>query len=51
MCSLCKRILAREARWLEVQDAIRELDLFDSASLPELEYVICDDCGMPQKHT
>ena len=45
MCSLCKRILVFGARWLEVQDAIRELDLFESVSLPELENVVCDDCG------
>jgi hypothetical protein len=44
MCSLCKRILVFGARWVEPQDAIRELDLFDSASPPEIEYLICDDC-------
>jgi hypothetical protein len=44
ICSLCKRILVSEERWLDVQDAIRDLDLFESASLPELDYVVCDAC-------
>jgi hypothetical protein len=45
ICSLCKRIFAFQARWLEVEDAIRELDLFDSTRLPELAQVVCDDCA------
>jgi len=45
MCSLCKRIHAFELRWLELEDAIRELDLFDSADLPEVTYAVCDACA------
>ena len=49
MCSLCKKVLTFGARWIEVEDAIRDLDLFDSARLPELDYVVCDHCTRPQR--
>ena len=44
MCSLCKRIHAFDLRWLELEDAIQQLDLFDSANLPEIDYAVCDRC-------
>jgi hypothetical protein len=44
MCSLCKRVYALGARWLELEVAIEQLNLFDTASLPEIEYAVCDDC-------
>lgn len=45
MCSLCKRIHAFDLRWLELEDAIHQLDLFDSAQLPEIDYAVCDECA------
>lgn len=45
MCSLCKRIHAFGLRWLELEDAIEQLDLFDSAALPEIAYAVCDECA------
>lgn len=45
MCSLCKRIWAFDLRWLEVEEAIHQLKLFDSARPPELRYTVCEDCA------
>jgi hypothetical protein len=54
ICSLCKRVFAFGARWLELEDAIGELDLFESAKLPELDHVVCGDCAsaveVPELH-
>ncbi len=51
MCSLCKRIYVFGARWLELEDAIRELDLFGHTRLPRIDYVVCDGCAPPQRLT
>ena len=51
MCSLCKRIKAYETRWLELEEAIETLNLFDTAELPELVYGICDGCACLGRHT
>lgn len=45
MCSLCKKVFAFETKWLELEDAIREMDLFHSRSLPEIRYGLCDGCA------
>jgi len=51
MCSLCKRLYALESQWLELEVAIERMDLFDTASLPELEYTVCDDCRSSVRRT
>jgi hypothetical protein len=51
MCSLCKRIYAFRTRWLELEDAIRELDLFGQKELPRIDYVVCDGCVPPNRLT
>jgi len=45
MCSVCKKLFVFDARWLELEEAIRELDLFESAALPEIEYSVCGVCA------
>ena len=47
MCSLCKKIQAFGLRWLELEDAVRELDLLSAAALPRIDYVVCDGCSSP----
>ncbi len=42
-CSWCKRIDA-EGSWLEVEEAVRHLGLFDSSRLPQISHGICRDC-------
>ena len=42
-CSWCKRIEVDEA-WLEIEEAVRRLALFDQPSLPQITHGICGDC-------
>lgn len=51
MCSLCKRIYAFGTQWLDTEDAIRQLDLFESPKLPQLEYTVCDECAAMNRQT
>lgn len=44
ICSLCRRIEVAGAEWLEAEDAVARLDLFDSARLPRLEERVCPSC-------
>ncbi|SLM32508.1 conserved hypothetical protein [Desulfamplus magnetovallimortis] len=43
MCSWCKKVYVNDS-WLEVENAIRELDLFGSICLPALTHGMCDKC-------
>lgn len=43
MCSWCKRIDV-DGTWMEIEDAMRELDLFSQSVLPKLSHGICEDC-------
>jgi hypothetical protein len=51
MCSLCRNIYAFETHWLRLEDAIRALSLFDSSSLPEIEYTVCEGCASAHSRT
>lgn len=42
-CSWCKRIQVGKA-WLEVEEAIRRLGLFDQNPLPQISHGICGGC-------
>ena len=44
ICSWCKRVDLGGDRWVEVEDAVRELDLMDDPPLPTLTHGICFDC-------
>lgn len=44
MCSWCNKVRVREVAWLEVEDAVKELALFDALHLPRLSHGICDVC-------
>lgn len=44
MCSWCKRIAVSADQWLEAEDAIVRLGLFDTPKLPGLTHTICDSC-------
>jgi len=45
MCSWCKKIDAGDERWVEVEDAVEELNLFDEAPLPQFTHTICPPCS------
>lgn len=44
ICSWCKRVDLGGDSWVEVEDAVRELDLLGDALLPTLTHSICFDC-------
>lgn len=44
ICSWCRRIRI-DGQWTEVEEAVKRLDLFSSASLPQLTHGICQDCN------
>ncbi len=44
MCSWCKRIKTAEFEWLEVEDAVLKLRLFEEERLPRLTHGICTTC-------
>jgi len=43
MCGWCKKIYV-SAQWLEIEEAITELNLFAAAKLPQLTHGICLSC-------
>jgi hypothetical protein len=44
MCSWCKKVRVREVEWLEIEAAVRELQLFHEMELPRITHTICDRC-------
>jgi len=44
ICSWCKRVQLRDSSWVEVEQAIHELGLFQSDGVPGLTHGICPDC-------
>jgi hypothetical protein len=44
MCSWCRRVLAAEDRWKEVEIAIQLLGLFEGDSLPGISHGVCPEC-------
>lgn len=44
ICSWCMKIKVDEDSWLEVEEAITQLGLFDDALLPQLSHGICPAC-------
>ncbi len=44
ICSWCKRVDLGGDRWVEVEDAVRELDLLSETAMPTLAHGICFDC-------
>jgi hypothetical protein len=45
MCSWCKRILLPQDRWVEVEEAVANLELFCLDALPKLTHGICPACN------
>lgn len=44
ICAWCKRVEA-DGTWLEVEEAIERLGLFDRPALPELTHGVCEVCS------
>lgn len=41
MCSWCKKLPVGGDRWLEVEDAVGELGLFESDAVPQISHTVC----------
>ena len=44
ICSWCKNVRLASGEWVDVETAIRTLELFDGDSLPSLSHGICEPC-------
>ena len=44
MCSWCKRVQLADLTWVEIEDSIEKLMLFQSASPPPVSHGICEGC-------
>jgi hypothetical protein len=44
MCAWCDRFLV-DGEWVEVEEAVKRLELFRRAKLPLLDHGICPECG------
>lgn len=45
MCSWCKRIRLAGNEWVEVEEAVKRLNMFEAASLPQLTHGMCGSCN------
>ena len=45
MCSWCKRVRMGAIEWVEVEEAINQLKLFEEAALPRISHGICNTCS------
>ena len=45
MCGWCKRVAVSQRRWLEVEEAVVALALFDEPRLPQLTHGVCEECS------
>ena len=45
ICSWCKRVKLDEDVWVEVEEAVQKLGLFETAVLPQLSHGMCPDCA------
>lgn len=44
ICSWCKKIDIRDGNWQEIEDAVKNLKLFESGNLPQLSHGRCLSC-------
>lgn len=44
MCSWCKKVYLPDHGWVEMEEAIRALDLFGRPAMPQITHAICDSC-------
>ena len=45
MCGWCKRVAVAPRRWLEVEEAVAVLALFDRPRPPQLTHGVCEECS------
>lgn len=45
ICGWCMRVPTDDGRWLEVEEALSVLNIFDDSALPQLTHGICPACS------
>ena len=45
LCSWCKRVQLVDRTWVEVEQAIQDLELFQSTTMPAITHGMCGDCA------
>jgi hypothetical protein len=45
VCSWCKRIKISDDEWVEIEQGVQQLGLFDAEVLPQLSHGMCPDCN------
>lgn len=45
MCGWCKKVALPDGSWVEVEEAVSALDLFDAPRLPQISHGMCGGCG------
>ena len=45
VCSWCKQVKLSEDRWVEVEEAMHELQLLQRAEMPALSHGLCRNCA------
>jgi len=44
MCSMCKKVALADGRWLEIEEALRTMRLFEGEALPQITHGLCEVC-------
>lgn len=44
LCSMCKKIKVAENTWVEIEEGVGRLKLFESDKMPQLTHGLCPDC-------
>jgi hypothetical protein len=44
MCAWCKKVRVADDRWLELEDAVASMGLFNQVAFPMISHGICSDC-------
>lgn len=44
ICSMCKNVKLSRDCWLEIEDAIAALKLFEKSELPQITHGLCQEC-------
>ena len=48
ICSWCKKVRLEEQHWVEVEEAVTQMKLFEAISLPQLSHGMCESCHHDQ---
>lgn len=51
VCAWCKKVGVDEGRWLEVEDAIAQMGLFETRQMPSILHAVCGDCEQQIRET